>query len=362
MSAYSIIGLMSGTSLDGLDVALCKFNNDLENKWQYEIKYAKTYPYNAQWQKALASLHNKDALTFVQTDVKYGALLADLVKMFCVEFNCDADIIASHGHTIFHNPAMGYSTQIGNGATLAALTNKVVVADFRSLDVALGGQGAPLVPIGDKLLFSEFDFCINLGGFANISFDLNNERVAYDICPVNIILNRIYAEINVFEKPHQNFDEGGKLASTGMLNRLLYDDLNELPYYNLSFPKSLGREWLETVFLPKLNNYDIPLVDKMNTVTHHIAFQISQALKMKPQKNVLITGGGAYNNHLISCIEKQLNNKQIIIPDLKTIEYKEALIFAFLGLLRYLERTNCLCSVTGSKRNSCSGTIYVGNK
>ena len=353
---------MSGTSLDGLDVALCEFSDNNEGKWQYEILFAKTYPYDAEWQETLATLHKKDALNFIQTDVKYGKLLAEIVNLFCVEFNCNAEIIASHGHTIFHKPGKGYTTQIGNGAALAALTNKIVVADFRSLDVALGGQGAPLVPIGDKLLFSEFDYCINLGGFANISFDLNNERIAFDICPVNIILNRIFAELNINEKHLHNFDEGGQRASTGQLNLELYDELNKLFFYNLKFPKSLGREWVETDFLPVLSKYNIPLVDKLNTVTQHMAFQITQALNMTQNGQVLITGGGAYNNYLISCIERQLINKIITIPDKKTIEFKEALVFAFLGLLRYLEKTNCLRSVTGAKRNSCSGAIYIGNK
>ena len=353
---------MSGTSLDGVDVALCEFARKKNQEWQYKILYAKTYPYDIKWQKNLANLHTKNALTFVQTDVNYAKLLAKFIDQFCVEFDCNPLIIASHGHTIFHKPMNGYTSQIGNGATLAALTEKIVVSDFRSMDVALNGQGAPLVPIGDKLLFPDFDYCINLGGFANISYNENNERIAFDICPVNIILNHIYKKDKFKETNNQQFDRGGELASKGKFNTELFEKLNKLPFYKLLYPKSLGREWLEMEFLPLLNNIDISTEDKLHTVSKHIAFQITSILNNGRDGNVLITGGGTYNHFLIKCINQLLIKKKIIIPDNNTIENKEALIFAFLGLLRYLEEINCLKSVTGAHKNSCSGAIYLGNK
>ena len=356
------MGLMSGTSLDGVDVALCEFLKTADQEWEYKIVAAKTYPYDSKWRENLSGLLNKDALTYVMMDVKYAKLLANLVNQFCDEYHCSADLIASHGHTIFHNPNNGFTSQIGNGATLAALTKKTVVSDFRSMDVALNGQGAPLVPIGDKLLFSSFNYCINIGGFTNISFDVNNERIAFDICPANIILNHIFKNYSSEDLQSLHFDKGGELASRGALNIELFDKLNSLSYYALPYPKSLGREWLEEVFLPVLHNYDIPVADMLHTVTKHIAFQIASILNQNAGGNVLVTGGGAYNHFLISCINQLVKNQIIIIPDNNTIEFKEALIFAFLGLLRYLEEINCLKSVTGASRNSCAGAIYLGNK
>jgi len=362
MESYKVIGLMSGTSLDGVDIALCEFINIQEQKWQYDVLFAKTYPYDISWQENLANLHKKDALTYIQTDINYAKLLAELVKQFCAEFNCDTEIIASHGHTIFHNPVNGFTSQIGNGAFLAALTKRIVVSDFRSLDVALNGQGAPLVPVGDKLLFSTFDYCLNLGGFANISFDVDNERYAFDVCPANIILNYIFKKIPSKDLQNQHFDKGGELASKGNFNIELCEKLNNLPYYSLPYPKSLGREWLEDEFLPVLNSFEISLMDKLHTINKHIAFQIAKVLNKGNDGKVLISGGGAYNNFLISCIKQLVKSKEIIIPDSSTIEFKEALIFAFLGLLRYLEQINCLKSVTGASGNSCTGAIYLGNK
>jgi len=362
MISYKVIGLMSGTSLDGVDVALCEFIKEKKHEWQYKILCAQTYPYSNEWHKRLATLHKKDANAFVQTDVNYAGLLAQFVNRFCEELCCDTDIIASHGHTIFHNPLIGLTSQIGNGATIAALTHKIVISDFRSMDVALNGQGAPLVPIGDKLLFSDFEFCINLGGFANISYDENNERVAFDICPANIILNYIFNKGISGKRKSLLFDKNGELASKGKLNVELFNKLNNLNFYTLKYPKSLGREWLEIDFLPVVDSFDISLEDKLNTVTQHIAYQLASVLNKLNKGNILITGGGAFNDFLILCLRQLIKNKKITIPENIIIEYKEALIFAFLGLLRYLEETNCLKSVTGALKNSCSGAIYLGNK
>ncbi len=348
---------MSGTSLDGVDVALCTFREDNTGIWHYEIKYAKTYTYNNIWYKRLSEIHHCRAESYIKLHVDYAYLVAGFIKRFFKEFHCDADIIASHGHTVFHQPDKGFTAQLGCGATLAALLKKTVIADFRSMDVALKGQGAPLVPVGDKLLFDDYNYCINLGGFANISFDSNDKRLAFDICPVNIILNRLYRSYN----NSAFFDEGGKVASKGTFNIKLFNTLNELLFYTKEYPKSLGREWLETEFIPVLNNSSINIIDKLNTVTHHIAYQTAHTIKNNDVGNkVLITGGGCYNSFLISCIKGLLKNKKIIIPDNNTIDFKEALIFAFLGLLRSHNEINCLKSVTGASRDSCCGAIYNG--
>lgn len=359
MKTYSVIGLMSGTSLDGLDVAWCEFR--MENgKWHYKIIEAETCTYDNKWRKTLSQLHRMSAKTFTKTDVMFARLMAGYVNSFIEKHGCRANLIASHGQTIFHNPPERYTTQIGNGAVLAALTGKNVVSDFRSADVALGGQGAPLVPIGDRMLFGEYDYCVNLGGFANISFEVSLRRIAFDVCPANFIINKLYSEA-INEGTGANvFDSGGAYAKQGLFIEELFEKLNSLEYYKLYYPKSLGREWLESVFLPVICDLPYNKRDILNTVYHHIAFQIASVINNRPGSKALFTGGGAHNDYMMLLIKKYTPEKEVIIPDHKTIDYKEALVFAFLGLLRTQGKINCLKSVTGAKRNSSAGAIYKG--
>jgi len=345
---YNVIGLMSGTSLDGVDLAYCKFY--LHNsQWSYDIIANETAPYDAFWKETLKSLEKKDAATFAQINTDYGHFLGKLVKTFIAINNINADFIASHGHTIFHQPKKKLTVQIGNGSAIAAECGLSVISDFRSLDVALGGQGAPLVPIGDKLLFGKYTFCLNLGGFANISFDKKGKRIAFDVCPVNIVLNFLS------EKKNLAFDEKGKMASLGKVNIELLNKLNNLDFYKMKPPKSLGKEWLIKSFIPILESFSISVEDKLRTVCEHIAIQISIILNLS--SNVLVTGGGAYNDFLIGLIRSKTKN-EFIIPDKNVIEFKEALIFAFLGVLRMRGEINCLKSVTGASRDNSGGAIY----
>lgn len=352
MKEYNVIGVMSGTSLDGVDIAFCKIINS-SNKWAYHIEKASTYAYSAEWIKRLSNLENETAFNFVKTHIEYGHFLGNLIKTFINENFLKIDFIASHGHTIFHQTDKRITTQIGDGASIAAETKKIVVCDFRILDVALNGQGAPLVPIGDKFLFNDYDFCLNLGGFSNISFDKNNERIAFDICPVNIILNYLSKELNI------DFDHNGSIAEKGSLNESLLKKLNELEFYKKTPPKSLGKEWLYNEFIPIIEKFEIPIEDKLRTITEHIAIQINLASDFIKNKKILVTGGGAYNKFLIQRISSQTNH-QIIIPDSKTVEFKEALVFAFLGVLRMREEVNCLKSVTGAEKDSVGGAVYYG--
>jgi anhydro-N-acetylmuramic acid kinase len=253
---------------------------------------------------------------------------------------------------VYHVPSMGYNMQIGHGANISAGTGLPVVCDFRSADIALGGQGAPLVPIGDKLLFGEYDACLNLGGFANISFDMNGLRRAFDICPVNIILNRYANSVNM------PYDEDGLIGRKGNINQSLFNKLNNLAYYKLGFPKSLSREWLDEAFISEIVSVECSEPDKLHTIYHHIEQQIKNVIEQYKLNKILVSGGGAYNKFLLELIKKNTNS-QIILPDKKTIEFKEALVFAFLGLLRYLNRINCLASVTGASKDSSGGTIYT---
>ncbi len=349
---YNVIGLMSGTSLDGLDIAFCKFTLD-DNIWNYEIVQAETINYTDVWKQKLLSLESTNALDFQQANVDYGFFLGQRVSDFIIKNNINADFVSSHGHTVFHQPENKLTVQIGAGSAIASRCRLSVVSDFRSLDVALGGQGAPLVPIGDKLLFADYNFCLNLGGFSNVSYEYNNQRTAFDICPVNIVLNEICNRIG---KP---YDDGGELAKDGMLSHYLLNELNQLSYYKqmANIPKSLGKEWVLKNIYPLLNQYELDEKDLLRTFSEHIAVQISKALNTQPKGKILVTGGGAYNSFLIDCIKNNTSH-QLIIPDKKIIEYKEALIFAFLGVLRMRNEINCLKSVTGASMDSCGGSIY----
>ena len=343
---------MSGTSLDGLDVACCEFEF-YEEKWTYKIVAAQTYSYSSDWKEKLQTLSEQNAFTYAETHVEFGHLMGKYVKKFMAEHKIKADCIASHGHTIFHQPNIHLTAQIGDGAALAAVTGLPVVCDFRTMDVALGGQGAPLVPMGDKLLFPDYQYCLNIGGIANISFDENGIRKAYDISPANMVLNYFA------QREGMPFDKGGLRASRGVVQSDLLETLNLLPFYTNYAAKSLGREWFETVFLPVISRYNYTNIDILSTVTEHIAYQIVRAVNEKNNGKMLITGGGAKNTYLIERISSYLSDIQIVIPDDLLIDYKEALIFAFLGCLRVNNQINCLKSVTGAERDSVGGAFYT---
>ncbi|HEX7414131.1 MAG TPA: anhydro-N-acetylmuramic acid kinase [Bacteroidia bacterium] len=361
-NTYTAIGLMSGTSLDGLDVALCTFTKSNKG-WDYTIMDAKTFPYNKTIKSVLKDAQLLDAEGFWQLHLTFGMFSAQSVNQFLKDKKHKIDVIASHGHTIFHQPQYGITCQTGSGACIAALTNITTACDFRSTDVALGGQGAPLVPIGDELLFSKYDACLNIGGIANISFKYNNERLAFDVCPANMVFNFYAAQAG------KAFDKGGKLAASGKVNHNVLKKLNALSFYKKFTNKSLGREWVEEKVISVLDSPIeggsqgwgdvLSLADKLATVAEHSAFQVARVLNNSKPKNVLITGGGAYNTHFINRI-KHYTKCQLIIPDDKTIQFKEALIFAFLGVLRLRQETNVLKTVTGAIRNSCSGALYLG--
>lgn len=347
-----VIGLMSGTSLDGLDLVYVKF--DSKDYQKFKILSSETKPYTNEWKHRLANGIYKSTSELIELDKDYGCLLADYVNEFISDKNIVyVDFIASHGHTILHQPDKGITLQVGNGQIVANETNQQVICDFRTQDVELGGQGAPLVPIGDELLFSNFDACLNLGGFANISFKENGKRIAYDICPVNIVMNYYVQELGM------NFDDKGKIAASGVVNQSLLDSLNELEFYKQKHPKSLGLEWVKEHVFPVVNEYNLEIKDVLRTFIEHIAIHLADSLDGK--ENVLITGGGVFNDFLIERLTN-LTTTKICIPDISLIEYKEALIFAFLGVLRLDNQVNCLSSVTGAKYNHSSGKIFMPKK
>ena len=364
---YQVIGLMSGTSLDGVDIAYCRFWK-ADNQWNFELNCSETIPYTSRWVHILSSLEKSSALTFQQIHTEYGFYLGNLSKQFIKKHGISPDFVASHGHTIYHSDFKTHiltddtgasinkkiTVQIGCGGAIAATCGLPTICDFRTTDVALGGQGAPLVPICDKLLFKEYDFCLNLGGFANISYEHNNERIAYDICPVNIVMNALCLTIG------KNYDNKGRIASGGNVNEKLLDTLNALPFYHLpaDTPKSLGKEWVIQNINPILETYHLTSEDALRTFAEHISIQIANVLHQKSLGKLFITGGGAFNTFLIERIQNRISH-QVVIPTRKTIEFKEALAFAFLGVLRMRNEINCLKSVTGASKNSVSGAIYL---
>ncbi|MGV6844791.1 MAG: anhydro-N-acetylmuramic acid kinase [Lutibacter sp.] len=348
MISKNIIGVMSGTSLDGVDIAYVK----IDNHYNFKILHTTTIPYNKKWKTALKNGFHLSGEKLTKLNADYGTFLGELIQNFIKENNLSKiDLIASHGHTIFHNPIEMYTLQIGNGPQITAITGLKTICDFRVQDVALGGQGAPLVPIGDELLFSNYDYCLNLGGFANISMNVNNQQIAFDICPANIVLNHYVSTLNL------EYDDKGKIASTGKIDNNLLEELNNVPFYNKTKPKSLGYEFIVETIFPIINKYNLEVKTILRTFVEHIAIQIAKKITSNSEKKVLVTGGGAYNTFLINRIKSYTKTK-LIIPEDTIINYKEALVFALLGFLKEEGQNNCLKSVTGAKKDHCSGVIF----
>ncbi|MFC4162266.1 anhydro-N-acetylmuramic acid kinase [Epilithonimonas zeae] len=348
MSSFHAIGLMSGTSLDGLDICYAKFTQT-NSIWNFGILNCETLPYSSDWEQSLRNAVNLSSEELLKLNSDYGFYLGEKTSEFISKNKIiNLDLIASHGHTVFHQPKNRFTLQIGDGRAIKSKTNKTVIFDFRSQDVILGGNGAPLVPIGDELLFSEFDACLNLGGFSNISLKRNGKRLAFDICPVNIILNDLALKLG------KKYDENGDLAKSGMIDYELLEQLNQLKFYEEKAPKSLGTEWIKEQVLPLIKTQKPE--NLLATFTEHSAVQIAKVLDEFEIKNVLITGGGTYNNYLIEKI-KAKTKTEIQIPKKEIIEYKEALIFAFMGVLRLQNLNNVLSSATGSLYDHSSGLI-----
>ena len=343
---------MSGTSLDGIDIAEINLTLSNDKSWSFEILNTITKPYSSLWREKLRESAFLLEEQLNSLDIEYTQYLSEVINGFISAHQIkNIDAVCSHGHTVIHQPDKGVTLQIGNLPILASLIRQNVVCDFRVQDVFLEGQGAPLVPIGDVLLFGKYDYCLNLGGFANISFDNSGSRIAFDICPVNIVLNR-YAENLGY-----SYDDKGLIAASGVLDMALLAQLNKLPFYIEEAPKSLGVEWVREFVLPILDKSSIAIEGKMRTITEHIAIQISNQIKIGT--NVLVTGGGVYNDFLMARVES-LCHATFVLPSKELIEFKEALIFGLLGALKLKGAVNCLASVTGATRSHSSGKIYFG--
>jgi anhydro-N-acetylmuramic acid kinase len=343
---------MSGSSTDGVDLACCEFKLE-EMRWNYRILHAETIPYPEILAEKLNRAIHWNQRDLERLDRETGEYYASVLNHFHSIHKLNPDLISSHGHTILHEPARGITLQVGNGRIMADLTGIPVVNDFRKEDVMLGGQGAPLVPVGDSLLFGEYGACLNLGGFANISYEGDSgKRLAFDIGPANLPLNWLAGLVG---KP---FDHQGLIARSGRVVESLLRDLNSLDYYKTPPPKSLGKEWFIGFFLPLLKRAAGPVPDLMATTVEHLAIQTGRGIVLSGAHSVLVTGGGAFNTTLVEKIRRHAF-ANLVLPDRMLVEFKEALIFALLGLLRIRRETNCLASVTGGPRDLSAGTIYL---
>ena len=360
---YRAIGLMSGSSLDGLDIVFIELD-DSNGKWSFEIKAADCYVYDGEWIERLAGAATLTARDYFNLNALYGKYVGGLVNKFIDANNLHhrVQLIASHGHTIFHEPRNGFTTQLGDGATIAAITGINVVSDLRALDIALGGQGAPIVPVGEKLLFSECDYFLNLGGIANLSFKSNDRFIAFDVCPANRILNLLAQEDNKL------FDENGMIAASGKLYTPLLTRLNALNYYQENFPKSLANTFGTDVIFPLVQSFQLSIPDAMRTYVEHIVQQVVYAVvkigNVKPGAQMMVTGGGAFNIFLIKRLQEALQSLEIkvVMPGENIIKYKEALIMALIGVLRWREENTTFQSVTGASRSSIGGAVWIGQE
>jgi anhydro-N-acetylmuramic acid kinase len=362
---YRAIGVMSGSSLDGLDIAFAAFDEQ-GGKWAYEMKEAACMPYSKEWVERLRHAVSLNALDYQLLHTEYGHYIGKEVNRFIEEnqLHYQAAFIASHGHTSFHVPAKKMTAQLGDGAAIAAETGLPVVSDLRAMDVALGGQGAPIVPVGEKYLLGDYDYFLNLGGIANISVN-NDPYIAFDICPANRVLNMLANDAG------KEYDENGKMAASGSVNSALLEKLNALDYYKEPYPKSLANDFGTDSVYPIIKAAGLAIPDAIRTYTEHIAFQTCKAISgiksiqlQTSNFKILATGGGAFNTFLIELLREKLGklNIDVVVPDKNLVNFKEALIMAFIGVLRWRQEDNVLASVTGAMRDSIGGAVWIGQE
>ncbi len=363
---YRVIGIMSGSSLDGLDIAFVEFE-ETGRKWSYEIKVAQCVPYSDQWYKNLQQANTLSAYDYLLLHSSYGKYIGTKINAFIEEFGLHhkVQLISSHGHTTFHSPSSGMTAQLGDGAAIAATTEINVVSDLRAMDIAFGGQGAPIVPIGEKLLFDDYTYFLNLGGIANLSFKSPAGYIAFDVCPANRVMNML-AEVDGKE-----YDEAGSIAASGKVFTPIFNRLNALSYYSLPYPKSLANAFGTDEVFPLINGFDISNADKLRTYVDHIVMQIASAIQRlglttseSTNKKMLVTGGGAFNTFLVQRLAAIIEplHIEVVVPNAMLVNYKEALIMALIGVLRWREEYNVLDTVTGARRSSIGGAVWIGQE
>ena len=343
---------MSGTSMDGVDISHCIYQPTGKTQWEHTVIQTETIDYPKGILKKLKKSTSYNSNELLEFDKVLGKFYGSIVNDFITQYSIDklaVDAIASHGHTIFHQPEKGYTYQIGCGDTIAFHTGIKVINDFRQKDVVAGGQGAPLVPIGDLLLFSgEYSTFLNLGGFANCCI-VGQKVIAYDISPANLPMNEIAQLFGV------EYDKNGELASTGTINQAVLEELNQLDYYSQPSPKSLGTEWLKEHFTPICAKIKSPN-DRLRTIVEHISIQITKSLS--ESDSIYVTGGGAMNTFLMNRIQHHFKG-EIIIPTPQIIDFKEAIVFGFLGALYLAGIPNTISSVTGACQDTIGGVLHL---
>ncbi|MCU0318641.1 MAG: anhydro-N-acetylmuramic acid kinase [Flavobacteriales bacterium] len=348
--SYEVVGVMSGSSLDGLDLAWCQLRVD-QGRWTYNVREARTVPYDAAFRTRLVAAMDGSAVELARLHRDLGRLIGTACRELVGA--TPLHLIASHGHTLFHRPEEGLTMQVGCGAQIAAVSGITTVCDFRTVDVALGGQGAPLVPLGERLLFPEHRAFLNIGGICNIALHAAERVVGYDVCIGNQALNELAGEAGL------PYDADGAMARSGRVDAAMVAALSALPFHQQPPPRSLGRDWYGTAVHPLIVDERLAVEDRLASVVEHIAQQVSSALK-DATGPVLVTGGGAHNTYLLERL-RALCNVALEVPDARTVDYKEALIFALLGVSRTRGEANALSSVTGAGRNSVGGAVYAAN-
>lgn len=359
MRIYRGIGMMTGTSMDGADLAHCAFW-EKDGQWEYELLASETVPLEESWLARLSYLEASDARTYARTHVYLGHYFGRMIAQFIEDKQLLPEFVATHGQTIFHQPEKNYTSQIGDGETIASYLTCPLVTNFRNKDVAVGGQGAPLVPFGEALLFPKHRLFMNLGGFANLTaLRPGKGPIAFDIAACNLALNWLAAHLD----PPLAYDSGGRIARSGKLDGELLEALNTLSFYRTPPPKSLGTEWLNAAVLPLIRNEDIPLEDRMHTYVVHLTYQLRRAVEKCGGKDepILVTGGGVYNKFLMEKLKERLAPLKVDVTpvSVEISDNKEAILFAFLGLNTLLGRPNILSSVTGAPYDVMGGSIHL---
>lgn len=350
---YTVTGLMSGSSLDGLDLAFCRFTRHEAGEWEGCILEARTVAFPPALLEDLRRLPAASALELVRTDTAFIRFCAGEVQQLIAGCGEKPGLIASHGHTVFHNPGAGYTLQIGNGGLLAGLTGIPVVSDFRTLDVGLGGQGAPLVPGAEKHLFPSYQACLNLGGIANLSFPQEAAARGFDVCPCNQLLDLVSSRRGLA------FDRDGLLAEKGKVDPDLLQSLRAIPFHRKAGPKSLGNEEVRNIWFPVLAAFETEPEHVLATLCQYIALETAAALPAAgPTGRLLITGGGAFHPVLVRGINHACTGWETVVPEKTLISFKEAYCFAFLGLLRWRGENNTLAAVTGARHDAPGGALY----
>ncbi|XP_064473646.1 anhydro-N-acetylmuramic acid kinase-like [Ornithodoros turicata] len=370
VTKYEVIGVMSGSSLDGLDIIYTRFSLTSSDCWEYNIQHCTCYNYSPTWIDKLKHATSTSALEYQLLNTEYGRYIGEYVLRFIRENRLDGKVhlIACHGHTVFHLPSQLTTSTLGDGATVAAVTGLPVVSDLRSMDVALGGQGSPIALTAERKLFgNEYQFFLNIGGMACLTYAGKNysDSFAVDVCPANQLLNLLA------NREGRAFDRSGEMAKSGKVSTRLLKDLDDFDYYKKSFPKSLGVDFGPEILYPLIQAHDLSTADALQTFTEHICNQVAEVIRLVertvkdglPQSSkMLVTGGGARNLFLVDRLTERLKEFRItvVVPNDELVKFKEALVTSVIGVQRLRGEENFIGEVSGASRSSIGGAFWYG--